>query len=56
MTLAITCKHCRIDIEGDDEDQLVERVQAHVRTHDQPIEVTREQVLARLHRQHPDAH
>lgn len=51
MDLSMTCKHCGISISADDEDELVTRVQAHARTHDRPVELTREHILARLHRQ-----
>jgi hypothetical protein len=55
MTLSLSCKHCDEVITGDDEDELVARVQTHVRTHSRlhgrSHAVSREQVLARLHRQ-----
>lgn len=55
MTLSLTCKRCQEVITGDDEDELVTRVQAHVRGHSRLHgrfhAVSQEQVLARLHRQ-----
>lgn len=52
MSVHMTCKHCRIELTADDEDQLVVNVQAHAATHDDghgPA-LTREHILARLHR------
>jgi hypothetical protein len=58
MALSLTCRHCHQVITGDDEDELVARVQAHVRgharDHGRDHAVSREQILARLHRQHPE--
>ena len=58
MTLSLTCKHCDEVITGDGEDELVARVQTHVRGHARGHRrghaVSREQILARLHRQHPE--
>jgi hypothetical protein len=55
MTVNLTCRYCNDVIAGDDEDDLVSRVRAHVRAHarDQgrEHEVSREQILARLRRQ-----
>jgi hypothetical protein len=51
MTLSLTCKRCNEVITGHDEDELVTRVQTHVRLHTRLHAVSREQVLARLHRQ-----
>jgi hypothetical protein len=55
MTLSLTCNRCKEKITGEDEDQLVARVQAHVdghsRTSGHSHAVSREHVLARLERQ-----
>jgi predicted small metal-binding protein len=51
MSVSLTCHHCKISITADDEDELVTRVQAHARTHERAQELTREHILARLHRQ-----
>jgi hypothetical protein len=55
MTLSLTCKNCNEAITGEDEDEFVARVQAHVRghgrTHGFSHIVSRRQVLARLRRQ-----
>lgn len=50
MTLSLTCTRCKEVITADGEDELVSRVQAHVRSHSRVHAVSREQVLARLHR------
>lgn len=54
MTFSLTCRHCHRAITGADEDDLVLRVQDHVREHahehGRSHAVTREQILARLHR------
>lgn len=55
MTLSLTCKRCNEPITGEDEDELVANVQAHVRDHSRARgishDVSRKQVLARLQRQ-----
>jgi hypothetical protein len=55
MTLSLTCKRCNEKITGEDEDELVVRVQTHVGTHGRLHgrfhTVSREQVLTRLRRQ-----
>lgn len=55
MALSLTCKRCRQEITGADEDELVERVQEHVaghgRMHGLHHRVDREHVLRRLRRQ-----
>ncbi|MFD8381810.1 hypothetical protein ACFV2X_25365 [Streptomyces sp. NPDC059679] len=56
MMLTLTCNHCHEAITAADEDELVTRVQTHVRGHAQEHGggghvPTREQILARLH--HP---
>lgn len=54
MTLSLTCKNCHTTINAGDEDELVTRVQAHVRDHSEHHGrrhiPSREQILARLHR------
>ena len=68
MRLSLTCKHCKIDISADHEDELVTRVPAHVltdehvahlpahaRTHGRRSELTREHILTRLHRRSPES-
>jgi predicted small metal-binding protein len=58
MALTLTCKNCRQPIAGQDEDELVTRVQAHVRAHadghgrGRNHEITREQILTRARREH----
>jgi predicted small metal-binding protein len=44
------CRHCKITIGANDEDELVRRVHVHVGTHERPTELTREHILGRLHR------
>jgi predicted small metal-binding protein len=51
MSVSITCRHCKVTITADDEDELVRRVQVHVGTHERRTELTREHILGRLHRQ-----
>ena len=51
MSGSMTCRHCKITISADGEDELVRRVQEHVETHEGPTEPTREHILRRLHRQ-----
>lgn len=55
MTLSLTCKHCDATLTGATEDELVDRVQAHVRGHSldhgRDHTVSREQILARHARQ-----
>jgi len=51
MTISLTCKHCRTEITAEDEDELVPLVQDHSRGHDPQRELSREHILARLHRQ-----
>lgn len=55
MTASMTCKHCNLTIDADDEDELVDRVQTHVLGHDRPHELTREHIASRRRRQTPDA-
>ena len=45
MTISLTCKHCGAEVAGDTEDQLVERVQAHVRGHGATHQLPREAIL-----------
>ena len=33
MAVSMTCRRCKVEIEAQDEDQLVERVQEHVQGH-----------------------
>lgn len=54
MTISLTCRHCDATITADNEDDLVARVQAHVREHDDARVPSREHILARLHRQRHD--
>lgn len=55
MPLGLTCRSCKETITGEDEDELVARVQAHAlghgRVHGVAHKVTRERVLFRLRRQ-----
>jgi len=55
MTLSLTCTHCGVVLAGDDEDELVAQVQTHVRgharDHGRDHAISREQILARLHRE-----
>ena len=46
----MNCRRCAITITASDEDELVTRVQDHVRTHPGMPELTREHILNRLHR------
>ncbi len=60
MALSLTCNHCHEVVTGEDEDELVARVQNHVRghahdhgrDHGRDHAVSREQILARLRRPH----
>jgi hypothetical protein len=55
MALTLTCKNCHQPVTGQDEDELVARVQAHSRahaaTHGRDHEIPREQILARARRE-----
>jgi hypothetical protein len=52
MTVSLTCRHCNVEIEADDEDALVDAVQAHVGTHErEPPQMNRQHSLSRLQRQ-----
>lgn len=53
MAVTLTCKHCGTVMSADEEDELVTQVQAHARGHDGK-DLSREHILARLHRQHPE--
>ena len=46
----MTCKHCRTEINGADEDELVDNVQAHATTHPGGRLLSQEHILSRLHR------
>lgn len=48
MTLALTCKHCGAEITSDTKDELVDRVQAHVRGHGATHDIPREAILRTL--------
>ena len=53
MTLSLTCRHCAVEIVGENEDELVESVQehmadAHPETTGKTHTVTRDKVLGRL--------
>lgn len=52
MTISMTCKHCGEVVTAQDEDSLVDRVQAHALTHDHGHGPTlsREHILSRFHR------
>lgn len=53
MTVSVNCPRCDAVITADDEDELVVRVQAHVRNdHNAAHSPSRKHILARLHRQH----
>lgn len=55
MTLSLTCKRCNKAITGEDEEELVSRVQAHVSAHSSvdgvSHNVSRKHILVRLRRQ-----
>jgi hypothetical protein len=52
MNLTLTCKHCGAEVATETEDQLVERVEAHIHDHGgQHALPSREQILALVHRQ-----
>jgi uncharacterized C2H2 Zn-finger protein len=54
MTISLTCPRCDAVITARDEDELVVRVQAHVRdAHDAGHCPSRKHILARLQRQGP---
>ena len=54
MALSLTCNHCKQEIIGSDEDELLALVQEHVAAHPQQHgrshEVSRDDVLRRLSR------
>jgi hypothetical protein len=45
MKFSVTCKHCGAEVTAGTEDQLVERVQAHVRGHGATHPLPREAIL-----------
>jgi len=51
MTITMTCKRCDAEITATDEDELVTAVQSHIRDHGGEHAPSREQILARLHRE-----
>jgi hypothetical protein len=55
MVLSLTCSHCKQEIVGTDEDELValvqEHVAAHAQQHGRSHQVSRDDVLRRLSRQ-----
>jgi hypothetical protein len=54
MTLILTCTRCDAVITADDEDDLVAKVQTHVRDdHGLTHALSRKHILARLHGQDP---
>ena len=56
MSMTMTCKHCGTEVSADGEDALVDRVQAHARSHEGGPELTREHILARFHRLQAQTH
>lgn len=53
MLFSLTCPRCDAVITADDEEELVARVQAHVRDdHNAAHSPSQKHILARLHRQH----
>jgi hypothetical protein len=50
MSLTMTCRHCDAVINAENEDTLVERVQAHALTHDGRAPLTRDHILRRFYR------
>lgn len=57
MALSLTCKRCKQELTGADEDEIVARVQEHVAAHGGvhcgAHRIDREHVLRRLRRQGP---
>lgn len=53
MSVELTCGPCGTVITGEDEDELVARVQEHARGHDN-TELSREHILAHLSGEHPE--
>jgi predicted small metal-binding protein len=54
MTLILTCPRCDARITANDEDELVAKVQSHVRDdHGATHALSRKHILARLHRRDP---
>lgn len=52
MTVSLTCPRCDAEITADGEDDLVDKVQSHIRDdHGATHALSREHILARLHRQ-----
>ena len=52
MTMTLTCPRCDTIIDAEDEDDLVAKVQAHVRDdHDLEHTLPRKHILARLRRE-----
>ena len=56
MNLTMNCRHCDEVITADSEDELVDRVQAHARSHGDKPPLTREHILNRYHRLRDRAH
>lgn len=54
MGVQMTCGPCGTVLTGEDEEQLIERVQEHARTHD-GTELSREHILAELHGEDPES-
>lgn len=54
MSMEMTCGPCGTVITGEDEDDLVIRVQEHAREHDGAPNLSREHILAHLHGENPE--
>lgn len=54
MSIEMVCGPCGTTITGEDEDDLVARVQQHAREHDGVPELSREHILAHLRGEHPE--
>ena len=54
MSVSLTCGPCGTVITGENEDDLVSRVQQHAAAHDDTPDLSREHILAHLHGEHPE--
>ncbi len=52
MTLSLTCKSCGEVITAETEDEFIAKGKAHATKHGHTRPLTREHILARLHRKH----
>ncbi len=56
MTYSLTCRACKEVLIAETEDELVEKGRAHGLKHGHTKPLSRENILARLHRTRPQRH